>query len=313
MTTPERLARWRDDAAISQEQYAHLTTLARKERFSLYVELHTLLYLGALAIGAGLLWTVQTYFEKLGDIVIVAGLSGALCASLYYCFTHARPFARDHVASPTHAFDYVLYLSCVVFGILLGYLETRFGALGQRWDLHVLMSAVLFFLAAYRFDNRLVLSLALSTLAAWFGVRISRFAIEAALTLRLLAMAYGGLVAGLGLLLQRADLKRHFFETYLHVAATAIFVALLSGVRASGAGWLYVLALVVAGGGTVVAGMRHRRFAFVAYGVVYPYLGFSIKVMERFSGQAALSYGVCSAGLMVMLMVYLSRRVGRAE
>jgi hypothetical protein len=172
---------------------------------------------------------------------------------------------------------------------------------------------MLFLLAAYRFDNRLVLSLALSTLAGWFGIKVSRFGLESSDVLRLLAMAYGVLVAGLGLGLYQLGVKKHFFETYLHVAATALFVALLSGVEEVSTGGWYLLALMAFGAVTMTAGIRYRRFAFVAYGVLYPYLGFSIRILDHMHGETMLAYGVVSAGAMVMLMMFLARQVGRHE
>ena len=69
----------------------------------------------------------------------------------------------------------------------------------------MLLSAVVFFAAAYRFDNRFVLSLALSTLAAWFGIKLSRFGFRSADSLRVSALVYGALVAGTGIALQRLD------------------------------------------------------------------------------------------------------------
>jgi hypothetical protein len=313
MTTLERLSQWRDAGAITAAQFDTLSRIERKERFSIYVELHALLYLGVLAIGAGLLWTVQTHFQSLGAVVIVLALTTTLGLCLYYCFCRALPYSAGEVESPGHAFDYVLYLGCVVFGVLLGYLESRFGLLGEAWDWHVLGSAAVFFLAAYRFDNRLVLSLALSTLAGWFGIRLSRFGLESPDTLRLLAMAYGLLTAGLGAGLHRFGLKPHFLETYLHVAANALFVSFLWGVQSPGTGGLYLLGLLALGALAVTGGLRYHRFAFVAYGVLYPYLGFSVRALDYMTGQTMLAYGVFSASAMVILMVYLARRAGRHE
>jgi len=53
--------------------------------------------------------------------------------------------------------------------------EKRFHVLSGQWDLYLLASAGLFFFLAYRFDNRFVLSLALSSLAGWFGLTISHW------------------------------------------------------------------------------------------------------------------------------------------
>src|SRR5947208_1569849 len=75
-----------------------------------------------------------------------------------------------------------------------------------------------------------VLWLALSTLAAWFGIKLTRLGYGSADSLRVSALVYGAIVAGMGASLRRFGIKKHFVETHLHVAATAAFVALTSGV-----------------------------------------------------------------------------------
>ena len=124
---------------------------------------------------AGLGWTIQTHFQRLGDAAILSALTFTLAGSLYYCFSRGRAYSNGRVEAPAFAFDYVLYLGCLVLGLELGYLEFRFHLLQESWDHYLLLSAGVFFLLAYRFDNRFVLSLALSTLAGWFGVRLSHF------------------------------------------------------------------------------------------------------------------------------------------
>ena len=311
MTTLERLAQWTRDGVVTDAQHAALVALVRKDRFSVYLELHGLLYLGVLSIAAGLLWTVQKHFAALGDVAIVLTLTLIVGACFSYCFTRGHAYSSSEVESPTMAFDYLLYLGCVAFGIELGYVETRFELLRAAWDFYVLLSAVVFFAAAYRFDNRLVLSLALSTLAAWFGIKLTRLGYGTD-SLRISALAYGALVAVMGGALHKLAIKRHFIETHLHVAATALFVALLSGVGSSNGGPLYLVGLNVLGACAVAAGIRCRRFPFVAYGVVYPYLGISFRIARVLpNATSMLLYVLVSGSAVMLLMVYVARRVGR--
>src|SRR5262245_18703605 len=203
MSTLSRLDEWRENGSLAQSQFDTLSALVRKDRFSVFRELNALLYLGVLSFVAGIAWTIQNYFISVGDSVIIVSLTLLLGLSLHYCFSRGVPYSRDQVESPTLVFDYVLYLACLVFVVEIGYIETRFEVLKDQWDYYVLVSALLFFVLAYRFDNRFVLSLAFSTLAAWFGLRISRFGWIRVTgeTLRLNALLYGLIVAiaGVGL------------------------------------------------------------------------------------------------------------------
>ena len=123
-----------------------------------------------------------------------------------------------------------LYLGSLIWSVELAYIENRFHMLSGQWDLYLLATAGLFFFLAYRFDNRFVLSLALSSLAGWFGLTISHWPSHQDAAYRQYAILYSLMVGGAGAILQRRGLKPHFFGTYLNIAANVLFWALLSGV-----------------------------------------------------------------------------------
>src|SRR5690349_13850395 len=125
MTILARLQRWRDQGAISPEQQVYLAGLCRGEPLSVFVELNTLLYAGVLAFVAGLGWTVTTWSQQLGDVVVLTILSAILAACFWYCFSRAPAWSLAETSSPTAIFDYVLYLGSLVWCIELAYLENR--------------------------------------------------------------------------------------------------------------------------------------------------------------------------------------------
>ena len=65
MTTAQYLDAWRSADLITADQHAALSALARKERFSVHLELNALLYGGVLAFAVGLGWTVREHFANL--------------------------------------------------------------------------------------------------------------------------------------------------------------------------------------------------------------------------------------------------------
>src|SRR5262249_50094634 len=154
--------------------------------------------------------------------LVVSALSAILAACFWYCFSRVPVWSPTETSATSPILDYVLYLGSLVWSIELAYLETRFHVLSGQWDLYLLASAGLFFFLAYRFDNRFVLSLALSSLAGWFGLTISHWPHRDA-TYRQYALLYC-LVVGVGAaLLQYRGLKRHFFGTYLNIVANVLF------------------------------------------------------------------------------------------
>ena len=313
MTMLARLEQWKKQGTISPEQHARLVALSCGEPFSLFLELNVLLYAGVLAFVAGLGWTVTTWSQQLGDVVVLIILSTILAACFWYCFSRAPAWSAAETPAPSPVFDYVLYLGSLVWCVELAYLENRFHVLSGQWDLYLLATAVFFFFLAYRFDNRFVLSLALSSLAGWFGLTISHWPSHQDETYREYAVLYSLLVGGGGAILQRRGLKPHFFGTYLNIVANALFWALLSGVFERRSYGLWFLALLIACGASLAWGLTRRQFAFVAYSAVYGYVGVSwILLRGIHEATFALSYFVITAVAMLMALVQIARRFGRS-
>ena len=312
MTIQSRLEQWRAQGVISPEQHQHLDGLTRGEPFSLFVELNVLLYAGVVAFIAGLGWTVSTWSAHMGDVFVLAALSALVIACLWYCFTRATPWSPAQTSPSSPIFDYVLYLGSLTWSVELGYLETRFHLLSGQGDLFLLATAGVFFFLAYRFDNRFVLSLALSAFAGWFGLTISHWPSHQDETYRQYALLYS-LVVGIGaILLERRGLKPHFFNTYLNIAANVLFWALLSGVFQREDYALWLLALLVACGLSLAWGLMRRQFVFVAYAAVYGYIGVSSVLLRNMNDESAiLTYFVVTGAAMLAILVVIARRFGK--
>ena len=312
MTIFTRLEQWRDSDVISLEQHTLLAGLARGEPFSLFLELNILLYAGILAFVAGLGWTVSTWSHQLGDFVVLTILSAMLAASFWYCFSRAPAWSASETPSPNLVFDYVLYLGSLIWSVELAYLEKRFHLFSGQQDFFLLATAGLFFFLAYRFDNRFVLSLALSSLAGWFGLTISHWPSSHDPAYRQYAILYSLLAGGAGAALRHRGLKAHFFGTYLNIAANVLFWALLSGVFQRQGYFVWLLCLLAACLASLVWGLARRQFSFVAYAAVYGYVGISeILIRDMQSLTTIMSYFFITGFAMLILLILVARRFGR--
>ena len=307
-----RLEQWKQQGKISPEQHAHLAGLSRGEPFSLFLELNVLLYAGVLAFVAGLGWTVSTWSEQLGDVVVLTVLSAILATCFWYCFSRAPAWSAAETPAPSPIFDYVLYLGSLVWSVELAYVEKRLNLTSGRLDFDLLATAVLFFFLAYRFDNRFVLSLGLSSLAGWFGLSVSHWSHSQDAAYRQFALLYCLLVGVGGATLRQLGIKAHFFGTYLNIVANVLFWALLSGIFDRERFGLWVIALLIACSASLAWGLRQRQFAFVAYAAIYGYVGFSsVFLRDVNSAGAALAYFVVTGSAMLVLLVLIGRRFGR--
>lgn len=314
MTTLDRLRHWTRAGLITDDQHRTLTALVSNDRVSLFVELNALLYLGVVSLVVGLGWTFQTYFTNLGDPFILTTFTLLCAGCLCYCFSKAAPYSHGEVESPNLAFDYVLYFGCLVLSAELTYIEFRFHLFRGSWDNYLLFTSAAYALLAYRFDNRFVLSLALAACAGWFGLKVSALAFRTPDALRTSALVYSALVTGAGAVLHRRRIKPHFLEAYLHVAANVAFAAMVSGIGDPSIGLVYLGALLTLSAIAIAQGVRHRRFAFVAYGIVYGYAGISYEVLSPVSDEKIVfGYFIVTGTLVILALVLLARRFGRDE
>jgi hypothetical protein len=315
MTTLDRLDGWKAAGAITEAQHAALSAIVRRERFSLFVELNAILYIGVIALVAGIGWTFRDYVADLGDVAILSTLSVLMAVSFGYCFVRGPAYSNDEVTSPSFSFDYVLYFACLVLAATLAYIETRF-AIFHGWDMHLLIASIVFGVLAYRFDNRFVLSLALSTLAGYLGLTITPFDTLDSERLRLAGFLYGAFLVGIGVLLNQRRIKAHFLDVYLQLGANAILLAAISGVfeDEGGARLAYLGLLLLLSAAAIYLGIRFTRFAFVAYGTLYGYAGLSIRVLDALGGPTAgLLWFVVTGSMVVFGLVAVARRFGRDE
>lgn len=311
-STQQHLDAWLASGRISAAQHDQLGALASRRRLSVFVELNALLYLGVIAFAGGLAWTARTYSERWGDLALLLPATALAIGCFAWVFAKAPAYSTDRVASPSLAFDYVLYLGCLVLGVELGYVQYRFPALQAQWDLLLLASAAVYLTAAYRFDNRFVLSLGIATLGGWFGVRMSRLDWLDAASTRLVTLAYGLVVAAIGGAAWQLRLKRHFLDAYLQVAALVVLATLTWSVLDADGLSPWLLAVVLASALSIAGGVRFRHFSFVLYGAFAAYVSVSRVMLPHVPGvEAGFFYVVVSAALMVLALVALSRRIGR--
>lgn len=309
------IERFKNSNLLSAEQSDALADILTNRRFSLYTELRLTLYFGVFMLITGIGLTVKEYFAQIGHFSIISFLSAAFLASFAWCFLKGANYSNSEVKSPNIIFDYVLFFGCTLYSIDISYIETHFHILKSFWSHYLLFSSLLFFFLAYRFDNRMALSLALSTLAAWFGFELSGLKMARFLeNHRLYAVSYGLIVLSLGAALDRYGVKKHFLPVFLNFASHFLFIALVSGVIHYKLLSLYFLGLIAACIAASVYSARTKSFAYMLYAVIYGYIGFSAVLLEHtHSAGFIYLYYIFSSVAVAVLIFRLSRIFKSAE
>ena len=213
--------------------------------------------------GVGLF--VKEHHDRLGPVLIASLVGIGAIACLVYAFQRSPGFSWGETVSPHLAADYVLVLGALLIASDLAYVERQFRFLGDRWPYHFLVVSAVYFVLAYRFDSRTVLSLALTAVSAWRGVSAGiafETQRELALTdIRWNAIGCGVLFLAAGILSVRARRKPHFEIVYVTAGLLLLFGGLLSGaLQGSPSSWLlWELALAGVGGAVLVLAWRLGR------------------------------------------------------
>ena len=156
-----------DDAVASRGIAAETGTA-----FSVAEELRAVIYGAVAAIMAGIGIILKTNLQRIGPMSLLIGVAVAAAG----CYAPAIRAQLRHATRSTAA-DYLLLLGALLVSADLGYAESQFHWLGPHWSLHLLILFAVHAATAYAVDSRLVLSLSLTSLAAWFGIEGNVFKI----------------------------------------------------------------------------------------------------------------------------------------
>jgi hypothetical protein len=271
----------RTRGVLSESQAALPSRVARDEVVSIRAELRAALYAGVLLVttGAGLL--VRQNLEAIGPLGIALGLGLAAAVALGWVARSAPAFSWAEVPSPNLAFDYVLLLGVLLAAADLAYVEARFTPLGRAWPWHLLIVSLLTAACAFRYDSRVVFSLALGTFAAWRGVSVAY--LEPAWwrgpepVIRANMIVCGGIFVTAAWILARSRRKAHFDPVAAHLGWSLVLGALASGVfrRETSTALAHGGALSLVGAILAAWSLKRRRFVTFAMGVVGAYVGLS--------------------------------------
>lgn len=251
-TAVDRLA---DDRTLTPEQATLFGRVARGELASVAPLLSVALYLGVLAIVAGVGLVVAERAADLGPLALASLIGAAALGCLAWVARRAPPFAPGPVTVPGLAFDYVLVLGALLLAADLAFVEARFKPLGGSWPWHLLIVALVYGALALRFDSRTLFALALANVAAWRGVAVLTteqallpwtFA-GASLAVRANALVCGLVFLGLGSWLLRARLKPHFEPVATLLGWSLVLGALAGGIGDGPAARLHAGALLALG------------------------------------------------------------------
>jgi len=269
---------------ITQEQFQKIDPIVSGKIVSVFYELRTLLYLGVMLFttGAGIL--IYQNIGSIGHVISIIALTISMLVCFWYVYKHEAGYSHGPVQSPTPFYDYVLLLGCLLFISIQGYLQFQYGALDDNLGWSTLITAILFFYFAYRFDHAGVLSLAITALASFWSISVSpqkwySGQFFSGSNLYNTAIIFSIVVGGIAFFLDKREIKKHFTFTYLNFCMLIFFCGAVVGLFNEY--WLLYVLLIYAGCTLAFYMARWRRsFLFLLYAFLAGYTATTYLLFE---------------------------------
>ncbi|CAN5586480.1 hypothetical protein BH10BAC3_BH10BAC3_23030 [soil metagenome] len=290
---------------ISDASFEKVQAESTSGVLSVQWELKTILYLGVLLLSGGLGILVYKNIDTIGHQAILAFIALISAGCFYYCTKTKLPFGWGKIAAHNALSDYVLLLGCLTFISFIAYLQYQYNVFGNRYGLATFLPTVVLFLVAYYFDHLGILSMAITSFAAWMGLTVTPLHLLQSNDFNDSRIIFTGMGIGVVLLVaawatQQRKWKTHFEFTYNNFGTNILYVSLLAAMfRFDEIGWLlWFVIFALFAFYTFKKSTAERSFYFILISTLYSYIAASFVVVK------ILSFGSFEMGAVYLGLIY---------
>lgn len=273
-----------DDQLIDPVQYNFLKQVHTRKIVSLYYELRLILYLGIMLFTGGIGYLVSQNISSFGHLVLMALIGVSIYTCFHYIRKQAKPYANAKVSDDHVYFDYLVLLAALLIISLFTYVLVYFewtSAIGQL----SFLSAIILIFMSYRYDNKVLLSMAITALAAAVGITVSPVDwvngdLFEGSRLFNTSIVLGVLLCVAAVWTKRAEIKPHFDFTYRNFGYLFYLLGCLTAIFASDSPVAYSLLTIASSLGLAILSWRLKEFLFFLYTSIAGYIDITYMVFE---------------------------------
>lgn len=280
----------RDKTLITAKQFDFLTAVESGKIVSVHAELRILLYLGILLFTGGAGYIAYENIGSIGHIVLML----ALCVIIFFCFRFinklALPYSNEQVEIKHNYYDYILLLAGLVIIALFTYIQIYFDLVAMLLNWTSVISASIFFFMTYRYDNKALLSIAITLLAAAVGISMSPMGwlkgdfivgnyVNVSILLGLALIATGALS-------KSKMVKAHFEFTYQNFGILLFFFACVSSIFMDYMPYLFAGITCATAALLAYYSWSRRLFLFFLYAAIAGYIALTYLLFAILADEA---------------------------
>ena len=278
-----------DKTLITENQYQEITTYRGLNIFSLNAELKLFLYLSVLLFTSGIGVLIYKNIDSIGHIAILSILFVLICVCFYYCFKNSKGFQKAETVFENPVLEYLVLAGNILTCIFIGYLQFQYEVFGTHYGLATLIPTIVSFSCAYYFDNKSVLAIAITGLAAYIGLSVTPQDLLKNINFyEDQTLSYSAIMLGVLLILwtvysSRIQLKTHFNIIYLTFALHIISIAAISSLinYFEDIVWLFfVIALAGSSYYFYKISYEYKAISLYIFMIIYAYIGINIFIFR---------------------------------
>ncbi|KUJ60925.1 hypothetical protein AR687_16100 [Flavobacteriaceae bacterium CRH] len=273
---------------ITENQYQEISSYRNLNIFSLNAELKLFLYLSVLLFTSGIGVLIYNNIDSIGHIAILSLLLIVIAVCFYFCFKNTKGFQKSETIFENPVLEYLVLAANILTCIFIGYLQFQYKPFGTHYGLATLIPTIVSFFCAYYFDNKSVLTIAITGLAAYVGLSVtpqdllnnSNFYEDQ--TLSYSAIALSVLLILWTIYSSKNQLKTHFNILYLTFALHIISIATISSLIDYEDIIWFVFAIILGASSCFFYKISHeyKAISLYVFMIIYAYIGINIFIFR---------------------------------
>ena len=279
-----------DKNLITENQFKEIKAYRALHIFSLNTELKLFLYLSVLLFTSGIGILIYENIDTIGHIAILSLLLIVIAVCFYYCFKNSKGFQKSETSFEHPVLEYLVLAGNILTCIFIGYLQFQYKPFGEHYGLATLVPTIVSFFCAYYFDNKSVLTIGVTGLAAYVGLSVAPqdllnnndfYASQ--------NLSYSAVILGVLLILwtiysNRISLKTHFNLIFLTFALHIISIAAISNLTNYDTLTWIIFAVIMASSIYYFykASYDNKSMSLYVFMIVYGYIGANIFLFRIF-------------------------------
>lgn len=267
----------RKKGLIENDQLLFLEAIRKNKVVSVFYELSVMFYLGVMLCTFGLGYIAYQNIGNIGHIAAMLSITVVIGFGFRWINKWSIPYAKNKIESTHSYFDYLVLLVGLLIIALFTYIQVYFNLVEQLLQWSSFLSAALFIFMAYRYDNKALLSMAITALAAAVGLSISpvnwvQGEFMNVNNLMYTSIVFGSILIAFGQFSAFKDIKAHFRFTFQNFGLLLFFSGALAALFANNEKLIFSLLILSTSAITLYLTWRFKEFLFFIYGSIAAYL-----------------------------------------